>query len=92
MDGESRPQVIYPEVPEFQCAPRFWHRCRIVIPCFDESQANSISEKVAEFCGHSVEHLWCVTDDAGTAIRGEMVIGRRLVPVTAMALIEDEET
>ncbi len=91
MNAPTKDRVVYPEpeAVELNAPPRAWLRCRIVIPCFDEEQANRISEKVAEICGHSLEHLWCITDDEGTVVRGETVVGRRIVPVSAEALIEE---
>ena len=92
MKAPKQKQVFYPDSKaiEHEAPPRIWNRFRIVIPCFDESQAKSISEKVAAICGHSVERIWCVTDDEGTESLGEIAITREIVPVVGEMLAEDE--
>lgn len=92
MKAPTKREVFYPEPKaiELEAPPRIWSRYRIVIPCFDETQASGISEKVASICGHTVEQIWCATDDEGSQSLGEIVMARRIVPVIGEMLIESE--
>ena len=91
MKAPTRKPVYFPEPPEInlEAPPRIWHRYRIVIQAYDQEQADRLSEKVAEFCGHSVEQLWSVTDDEGNGLMGEAVLQRKTVPVNARVPLED---
>jgi hypothetical protein len=83
--------VTYPGYPELklESPPRAWMRCRIIIDCFDEEQLERLSEKVAEFCGHTAEAFVHYTDDDGGQSLGEAVLARKVVPVNALMALEE---
>jgi hypothetical protein len=69
-----------------------WHRYRIVVPAFDEEQANRLAEKISEFCGCAVEVLWSMTNDECSELLGDVVMKRTLVPTKIEAPAEGDES
>jgi hypothetical protein len=74
---------IFPESPKrAHDRPVIFHRFRIIVPAFDEEQANRIANRIAEFASCDIERIWAVTDQECTEVLGEAVIERRSVPLT----------